>query len=181
MILGALWFFLPAALANAAPVAASLPGFLKKYNTPLDLGKTWRGQRLFGDHKTWRGLIAGVVIATLTIAIQKYLFNSTNWAPNISWLDYNSVNIWLLGPLFGLGALLGDATESFLKRQFKIDSGQSWFPFDQTDYIIGGCLFSLPVIQLPATNYFWIFVVWFVGHLTSVYVFYKLGVRKRPI
>lgn len=181
MILAAIWFFLPAGLANAAPVfAAKLPG-PKWLKTPLDLGKSWRGKRLLGDNKTWRGLVAGILIATLVIALQKYYFTHNLWVLEHSWFDYRPGIIWLLGPLFGLGALLGDAIESFFKRQRAVKPGQPWFPFDQIDYILGGLLASRFIVALPFSNYLWVLGTYFGLHLITVYVGYLLGFRERPI
>src|SRR3989442_11408209 len=51
----ALWFFLPAYVAN--PMAVVFGG-----GTPIDFGRTLRdGERLFGDGKTWRGLVGGTL------------------------------------------------------------------------------------------------------------------------
>jgi hypothetical protein len=54
-ILFALWFFLPAGLANAAPVFANkIPGS-EWLAVPIDGGKHFRGKRITGNHKTIRG------------------------------------------------------------------------------------------------------------------------------
>lgn len=180
-ILAAIWFFLPAGLANAAPVfAAKTPG-LKQFKTPMDFEKSYKGQRLFGPHKTWRGLLAGVVAATLVIALQKYLFTRNLWVLEHSWFDYRTADIWLLGPLMGTGALLADAVKSHFKRRNHIAPGESWFPFDQLDYVLGGCLFSLAVVQLGFDKYLWVAGTWFGLHLCSVFIGYKLGIRDAPI
>jgi CDP-2,3-bis-(O-geranylgeranyl)-sn-glycerol synthase len=81
----------------------------------------------------------------------------------------------------GFGALLGDAIESFFKRQARVKPGNTWFPFDQIDYIIGGLLFSLPVITLGVKYYFLILVVWLLLHLISSYIGYLLGLKTKPI
>jgi CDP-2,3-bis-(O-geranylgeranyl)-sn-glycerol synthase len=181
MIIEALWFFLPAGIANAVPVfAARMPG-LKRYKAPLDFGKTYRGKRVFGANKTWRGLLSGMIVATLIIALQKYLFTRNLWVLELAWFDYRPATIWLLGPLFGAGALLADAAESFFKRQKGVPPGESWFPFDQIDYIIGGCLFSLAVVQLAWTKYLLVLVVWFLMHLASSYIGYLLNLKDKPI
>lgn len=180
-LLSALWFFLPAGLANAAPVFAAKIPALKKFSLPLDAGKSWNGMRLLGENKTWRGLIAGIVMATLIIALQKYLYDHSGFFHGYSWLDYRPTVIWWLGPLFGMGALLADAVESFFKRQLNIKPGESWFPFDQIDYIIGGCLFAMPVAMLAFTQYVWVFIAWFGTHLVTVYLGYLLGIRDKPI
>src|SRR2546426_8358818 len=52
----ALWFFLPAFVAN--PMAVVFGG-----GTPIDFGRTLGDrERLFGDGKTWRGLLGGTVL-----------------------------------------------------------------------------------------------------------------------
>jgi CDP-2,3-bis-(O-geranylgeranyl)-sn-glycerol synthase len=181
MILGALWFFLPAGLANAVPVVVSKLPYLKRWNTPLDFGKEHKGQPIFGANKTWRGLLAGMVVATLVIGLQKLATQNISWFADISWIDYEPTKIWLLGPLSGAGALLGDAVESFFKRRRGTPAGQPWFPFDQIDYIIGGSLLSLFVIRLPLSHYIWTLAVWLGMHIVTVYVFYLLGVRDKPI
>jgi CDP-2,3-bis-(O-geranylgeranyl)-sn-glycerol synthase len=181
VILEALWFFLPAGIANMAPVAAAkLPG-LRRFNTPMDFGKSWHGQRIFGANKTWRGLAVGIAVATIVIGLQKYLFSRSLFVTEISWFDYRPTSVWLLGPLFGTGALLGDAIKSFFKRQKNVSPGSSWFPFDQIDYIVGSCLLSLFVVRLPLANYTWVLAVGLGGHVIIVYLFYLMGVREKPI
>src|SRR3989449_7738180 len=52
----ALWFFLPAFVAN--PMAVVFGG-----GTPIDFCRTLGDrERLFGDGKTWRGLVGGTVL-----------------------------------------------------------------------------------------------------------------------
>lgn len=181
-ILLAIWFLLPAAFANAIPViAAAVPG-LKKLNAPIDGGKTFRGQPLLGSHKTWRGIIAGIIIATLTLWVQQLLVGQFAWAQFIAGeVNYAALPLFLLGPLFAIGALGGDAVESFFKRQLKIKSGGSWVPFDQLDYIVGSVLVSLPFIVLTVPQYIWIFVVWFALHLLASAGGYVIGLKKDPI
>jgi CDP-2,3-bis-(O-geranylgeranyl)-sn-glycerol synthase len=181
MILAALWFFLPAGLANGLPVLVKKLPYVRSWNTPLDFGKKVSGQPLFGPNKTWRGLFTGIIVATLVIGLQKFLTQHLSWFADISWIDYRPVSVWLLGPLFGAGALLGDAVESFFKRRRGTAPGQPWFPYDQIDYIIGGCLFSLAVVQLPLAYYIWILAVWLGMHMLFVYIFYLIGVRDKPI
>ena len=52
--LATLLFFLPAGIANAAPVFANKIPIVKNWQAPLDMGITWRGQPLLGKNKTWR-------------------------------------------------------------------------------------------------------------------------------
>lgn len=128
----AIWFILPAGLAN---MAASLSRFLPVSNYPVDGGRYWRGQRIFGANKTWRGLISGALVGQLVYTAQLYLFRF-DFFHNLSLFDYQT-HLFYFGALLGLGALLGDLVKSFFKRGVNIPAGRSWLPFDQIDYTIG--------------------------------------------
>lgn len=167
----ALLFFLPAGVSNMTPVLSNKVPGLKNWNTPLDFGKSWRGKRIFGANKTWRGLVSGIVVGTLTGALLYGAF-------------FTDSNKWLFLAIcaaMSAGALVGDAVESFFKRQRGIPSGHAWFPFDQTDYIIGGLLFTLPFGVLPLWLLMWVFVLYFCLHVVSSYIGYLLGLKQRPI
>ena len=165
----ALLFFLPAGISNMVPVLASkLPG-LSEWNAPLDAGKTYRGKRIFGKNKTWRGLISGTIAGTVVAMVVYGTFTDLR------------IELILIGAAMSAGALIGDAVESFFKRQRGIQSGKAWFPFDQTDYIIGGLLFTLPFGVLPLWLLVWVFVMYFGLHLLSSYIGYLLGLKDEPI
>ena len=169
-ILFAIWFLLPAAVANAVPVFAAAIPFLKKFDAPIDAGKTWRG------------IIAGIIVSTLILWVQVLLAGQFEWARYVAdGVDYSVLPILILGPLFAIGALGGDAIESFFKRQKNIKSGGAWIPFDQLDYIIGSVLISLFFVVLSPLQYVLIFIVWFLMHLLASYVGFKLGLKKDPI
>lgn len=181
-ILFGAWFMLPAAVANAAPVFSAAAPLLKPFDAPLDGGATFRGKRLFGEHKTWRGLISGIVAATLVLWLQQYLVAHIDWAQAAAQqVDYAALSVLLVGPIFAIGALGGDAIKSFFKRQCNIESGKSWFPFDQIDYIIGTILVSLTFVVLTPMQYVGMCLFWFVGHLIASYIGYLLGLKKDPI
>jgi CDP-2,3-bis-(O-geranylgeranyl)-sn-glycerol synthase len=176
-----LWFFLPAGLANMFPIfAARLPG-IYRYSQPLDCGFTFRGRRIFGDHKTWRGLIVGIFVAILTVALQKHTYANSLVLQNSLPVDYFAVNPIIFGALSALGALLGDAIKSFFKRQINVPSGESWFPFDQADYIIGGIIFTYLYIPLSFEHYAGIFLVWFPIHLIATSAGYLLKLKAKAI
>jgi CDP-2,3-bis-(O-geranylgeranyl)-sn-glycerol synthase len=178
----ALWFFAPAGIANVMPIlAAKAPG-LQRWHTPVDGGKTWRGQRLFGDHKTWRGVVTGTLAGMAFLWLQVSLGDHYAWAANINQeLPYGDTAIWLLGFLLGFGGLAGDMIKSFVKRQVPVKAGDSWFPFDQLDYIIGGLLLSALVVQLPVAVYVWVLIIFFGLHLLFSYIGYKLHFKAKPI
>lgn len=178
----ALWFFLPAAIANVTPIFAAHIGALKKFDTPIDFGKSYRGKRIFGDHKTIRGFVVGIICATLTLWLQQLGVMHSSWLADwTSQVDYTTLYVAVLGPLFGFGALAGDAIESFFKRQRGIKPGDGWFPFDQTDYIIGGAIATMPFIQLSVAQYGYLIIIWLVIHVISTIIGFKLGLKDKPI
>jgi len=180
-ILSALWFFLPSGVANATPVVAMHVPFLKDINYPLDFGKSFRGIRIFGDHKTFRGLISGMIFGFLVVMLQVYLYNVSEFFRSISWLKYDQINWVLFGLLSGAGPLLGDAIKSFFKRRMNLKPGATWFPFDQIDYILGGIFFTLPIIQLIWWRYVLIAFIWFIIHPISTVLGYILKLKDSPI
>lgn len=181
-VLLAFWFMLPAAVANGTPIlAARIPG-LNHWDTRLDFGKRFHGKPLLGSHKTWRGIVSGMVIATLVLWIEQVLAAHFSWSRHFTdGIDYQHLPTLLLGPLFGLGALGGDAIESFFKRRHGTRSGESWMPFDQLDYIVGAIIVSLPFVILSARQYLLIIIMWFALHIASTFVGYKLGFKEQPI
>ena len=178
----AFWFLLPAAIANAAPVLSAAIPALKQWDSPIDGGRTLHGKALLGPHKTWRGLISGVIAATAVLWIQQLAYTHGNWAQFMSGpVNYEMLPILILGPLFAIGALGGDAIESFFKRQHGIKSGSAWVPFDQIDYIIGAIIASLPIVIATAPQYIWMLLLWFGMHLLFSYIGWLIGLKKDPI
>ncbi len=178
----ALWFFLPAAIANMMPIFAGHWKVIKKYDFPMDFHKTVRGKRVFGPHKTVRGLVVGVIFATVILWLQQLAVQHIGFVASLTdQVDYNDLPVLILGPLFGLGALLGDAIESFFKRQVGINPGDGWFPFDQTDYIVGGALATMPFVQLSIFQYVWLIILWLTIHVISTFIGFKLGLKNKPI
>jgi len=155
-----IWSLSLLVLANGAPVIARcLLG--DRWATPVDAGLYLDdGQPLFGHAKTWRGLIAAVLVCAPVGALQGMgLFN---------------------GALFGLLAMLGDLLASFTKRRLGIPtSGRAWF-LDQTPE----ALLPLAVLREPLgldwldvlivatgfTLFEWLVSPWL----------YRLRIRRRP-
>jgi CDP-2,3-bis-(O-geranylgeranyl)-sn-glycerol synthase len=181
-ILFALWFFLPAGAANVAPIIAARLPYLSKLSAPLDHGLKYKGRPILGKNKTWRGLISGIVTASTVVYIQQLMWQTGDikFLSSAS-MDYISYSPFLLGTLFGAGALLGDASKSFFKRQRNTPPGSSWFPFDQIDYVVGGCLALAFVARLSALEYLLILWIWFGMHLFFSYLGYLLKLKSQPI
>ncbi len=181
-MLFAAWFMVPAAAANMTPVFMSKAPGLRHWQAPLDFGKSYRGRRVFGPNKTWRGLLVGMGAATALLFLQHVLsmhHQDTLFVHNQ--LDYQHLGYWLLGPLIGLGTLGGDAIESFFKRQRGIMAGQKWLPFDQIDSIVGVIAVTAPFYRFSLVTYAWMIGIWFVAHISASYVGWLLHVKDAPV
>lgn len=97
--------------ANAVPVVvAKLVN--NRWAWPLDLGCVLPdGERLFGAHKTWRGLLSGIVAATAAAELMR--------------LE------WWVGAGFATVSLLADALSSMVKRRKKLAPGSESLGLDQ--------------------------------------------------
>jgi CDP-archaeol synthase len=179
------WVFLPVlggALAHAPVLAKDL---LKRLKRPLDGGAAFRGRRVFGDNKTWRGAIvvtAGVLVTTL-------LLQHWDW-----WWDRLPTDLQEAGPLpygllLGLGVVLGELPNSFLKRRLDIPPGaQRRSPagllltlYDQADFVPAVWLLLLPLWVMTPVEAAIAFVVVASVHLVVNVIGYAIGARTAPI
>lgn len=175
LFLQLIWLGLPAGLANIAPPIATK--LFPKLSYPVDAYKTFRGKRIFGESKTIRGLIAGVLLGELTFLLQQALFAHTQV---VSILSYNHLP-WFFGFLFGIGALGGDLIKSFFKRQCNIPPSKTWIPFDQIDWILGTLILLLIFIPIPLQIIVLGIAIGIIAHIIVKFVGYLLGIDKQPI
>lgn len=155
-ILRLVWLLLPAGVGNTVPVIAARYYLLPALRQPIDGGATWRGRRLLGDHKTWRGLILGILFGSITGYLQYMLWPQ---------LYRSAAGALVMGAAVAFGGLAGDALKSFLKRQLDIAPGKPWRPFDQIDWVIGAFItvsffISLSLLQMIVTIIFFGILSW---------------------
>ncbi len=133
-IANGVWLTLPSLVPNSGAV-------LFGGGTPIDFGRTWRGKRILGDGKTWRGFIGGTLLGILVGLAQLYAASF-----------YDSVNYFGFGPypscvgiviLLAVGSLLGDMGGSFIKRRLDIGRGRKAPLLDQYTFLIGSFLLVL--------------------------------------
>jgi len=121
---------LPAYLPN--PVAALFGG-----GTPIDLGRNFSdGKRIFGDGKTFRGLIIGILAGIGIGLVQIQVVGAFGWE-NLPEHTYMSIT------LLATGALLGDLGKSFFKRRLGKERGAKWPVADMYDLVAGALLMVL--------------------------------------
>ena len=165
VIIQGLYFFLPAFFANMAPE------FFKW--VPLK-PPIW--EKKLGKNKTWRGVIVAVVFGVLVFLLQKWLFQFS-FFKSISLINYSDFT-WFFGFLLGLGAILGDAIESYFKRKEGFKPGESWMPWDQIDFAIGALVLSWYFYVPKAGIAFIIVFFTFFLHLLISRIGWWLGIKK---
>ena len=155
-----------------------LPGWAR----PLDAGRTWRGRRLLGDNKTWRGLIvmwSGVFIATLALSTIA------------GWWSALPGPIQAAGPLpyatlLALGAVTAELPNSFAKRQLDIAPGRQRGSLlgvllsllDQGDFVLGCWLTLAPIWLMTVSEAATAFSVVAAVHLVVNVIGWAIGARQ---
>lgn len=188
VVLSALWLMLPAYLSNMLPVFVG-------GGRPIDNGRVWKdGRRVLGDGKTLRGLILAPLCAAAIAGGLQLIATRTAWG---AWgfPDWGPGWWWVaLAYAIALGALVGDAVESFFKRRLGKERGDRWIPFDQLDFVVGALVFGLVagfVAQLAMgeniflSRFTWERVLAIVLltpalHLLVNYIGYKIGTKDVP-
>ncbi len=135
LLLAAIWFGLPGAMADLTPPLAFR--LFPRLSRPLDLKKRYKGKRILGWEKTVSWVITGLLFAHLTYVLQTFIMVEF---PNIVFggLEPNMLDFpWYYGLALGMGALGFDMVKSFFKRQRGIKPGKLWYPYDQLSWILG--------------------------------------------
>lgn len=153
----ALWFIYPAYVANGSAIILGR-------GRPLDFGKKYRGKRIFGKNKSIVGFICAIIVGAAVGYLQESMFGRPNGM--------------LIGTMFGLGAMVGDCTKSFIKRQLDVRPGSPLFPLDQLDFIAGGLLFALPFEVPSLTTLLILLIVTPLAHVVTNYAAYRMHLKK---
>lgn len=155
------WILLPIVLAAVCNMLwVRLPA-VRRFNRPMDADRLWRdGRPLLGAHKTWFGFMGmpawsaawmavfSMVNARLTWTASLDLFGSSGWTISTALVN---------GAVWGIGYVLAELPNSFIKRRLDIGPGQTAgglkglvFTFwDQADSVIG-CLLTMHWFYRPA-------------------------------
>ena len=176
-LVAALWIMLPAYVPN--PAAVILGG-----GAPIDGGASWSdGRRLFGDGKTIRGFVLGVLAGVAVGGVEIWVQTLAGWT--LSWY-FLPLHTLLTVTTFAVGALLGDLAKSFVKRRIGKGQGDPWPIADQYDLVAGAVLLTallapwwlLQNISLPVL--IWILVLTPVLHRVTNIAGHRLGVKRVP-
>lgn len=175
-------------LAGVAQTAWFKSASSARFAGPIDGGRTFRGRRLFGPNKTWKGFVVMVPAATIVFFA---LGSFANVVPAISaGLWQLTSGAWaLLGFIAAMGFMLAELPNSFIKRQLGVDAGGApagaltrklSFVVDRLDSILGMLL--AVTLTVPTSWQVWAFVLLIgpVIHWCFSVALYWLGVKARP-
>jgi hypothetical protein len=147
-------------------------GALRGLMRPIDGGRRLRGHRLFGDNKTWRGLLAVAAGTSLGYAVQAASggFAGSPLAP--------TAVAALVGLLTGAAAMAAELPNSLLKRQLGIAPGRQaagargllFHVLDQLDLAAGAWLVLLWFVPVSVAT-----VLWSLAFLVVVHPFVSLA------
>lgn len=159
-------FILPAYVANSSPVVFG-------GGTRIDFGKSLHdGKRLFGDGKTYRGLLAGVVFGTFTGFVVALA--------DVGGIPLSFRSKMVAAFLLSVGTLVGDAAGSFIKRRMGISHGSQHEFFDQLLFL-GGALLFASIVFLPTLQEIVVLVVMtYVLHKAANWLAHKAQIKNVP-
>ena len=175
VVILAVWVMLPAYLPNN--IAVLVGG-----GPPIDAGREWRGKRILGDGKTWRGTIGGITAGIVVAMILNAIIGPARTMIGVNFPEF-STGILLAFPI---GALLGDILASFVKRRTGRTRGSAFPVIDQLDFLVVALLVGLVVDPDWMLSVFslQLFVVVLVLtpilHLITNAIAYLLGLKNEP-
>jgi CDP-2,3-bis-(O-geranylgeranyl)-sn-glycerol synthase len=158
---------------------------LRGLNRPLDGGATFRGRRLLGDNKTWRGVLvmfAGVFAATLALSLWPAYWDAL---PD----EIREAGPLTFGALLGLGTVAGELPNSFVKRRLGIEPGATRHSpagaavalLDQGDIVLGIWVTLVPIWVVTPLEAVAAFAVVAAVHLVTNVAGYAIGARRTAI
>jgi len=147
-------------IANGSPIVVRKL-LDSRLDQPLDGGKVLAdGHRLLGPSKTWRGLVAAVLVTTL-------------FALALGWP-------WEIGVTIGFFAMLGDTASSFIKRRLGMASSTMAPGLDHIPESILPLLACKPLLALSWTQVVLLSLGFMAANLLLSRLLHRLGIRRHP-
>ena len=170
-------------LAGAAQTAWFASPASHAFGRPLDGGATLRGRRIFGANKTLRGFVVMVPATAAAFALLRAA------APDsVGLWDYSPATYGLLGALAGLGFMVGELPNSFIKRQLDIAPGGAplstagtilQFTVDRLDSGVSMLLALALAVRVPWATWVVVLLVGPAIHWSFSLVMFRLGLKAR--
>lgn len=180
----------PVILAGILNMAWCKSGILAFAKKPIDMGKCFSdGKRIFGDNKTWKGMVGYILFNTLFSLLWGFLCSAAGFESyDFFYADNANTPVFniLVGILLGLAYSLFELPNSFLKRRLDITPGKTitgakkaFFVFlDQADSIFGCALVVWMFYDLGIGVYLLYVIVGAATHIILNMLLYFAGLRK---
>lgn len=147
-------------LANGTPVVAARL-LKRRWTAPVDGGRCWcDGRPVFGQSKTWRGLVTGALACALFSVLTGLGF--------------------LFGLVFGGLGLAGDLLSSFIKRRLGLASSARALGLDQVPEALVPMLFAFWWLPVNAGVVIAVVVLFTLANILASPLLYRLGIRRQP-
>ncbi len=176
-----------AGIVNSLFCKRNILNALKK---PIDnIIKLKDGKRIFGDNKTWKGVV-GYILFNIIFSILFGLLWKYTKLEHLNYFYINNVNTLLfnilIGSLLGLFYALFELPNSFIKRRLDIKPGKSikgpikyFFIFlDQADSVIGMALVVWMFYPIGIKVFLLFILIGAATHILINMLLYFLKIRK---
>jgi CDP-archaeol synthase len=173
-------------------IGLALHGFCIKYDAlaflrrPIDRGRKFRGKRIFGDNKTYRGVVVVSLGTAVGFGLQSLILHRIASIRSIELFDYAFFKSVALGAAVGVAAMLSELPNSFIKRRFEIEPGSAakgwkgmvFYVYDQIDFLLGSWLVLAFVIPVTVERVLFSAGLLLVAHQLLSSAGYALGMRR---
>jgi CDP-2,3-bis-(O-geranylgeranyl)-sn-glycerol synthase len=175
-------------LAGVAQTLWLRSRFSARFAGALDGGRTFRGQRIFGPNKTWRGFVVMVPAVGAAFALLSGLFPSQPDPASAALWPLSVGQYFLLGCWVGFAFMAAELPNSFIKRQLGIEPGQVaahpvgrtvGFCTDQADSLVGGLIALSAIVPVPGVVWIYTLLLGSAVHWVFNVVLMLLGVKQR--
>jgi CDP-2,3-bis-(O-geranylgeranyl)-sn-glycerol synthase len=147
-------------IANGSPILIRLL-LNDSFDLAVDFGqKLPDNRRVFGDSKTWRGIIAALVSTAIAAWLFGYLVTT--------------------GLLVAAYAVLGDLIASFIKRRLSMPPSSMAPLLDQVPESLLPAWMLMHVFKLDMMSVILLVLTFIIVELSLSHILYRWGVRKRP-
>jgi CDP-archaeol synthase len=173
-------------------VGLALHGFCIKYDLlaflsrPIDRGRKFRGKRVFGDNKTYRGVVVVTLGTVIGFGLQSLFLHRIASVRSVELFDYAFFKSLAVGAGVGVAAMLSELPNSFIKRRFEIAPGTAagglkgviFYIYDQIDFLLGAWLVLAIVVPVTVGRALFSAVLLLIAHQLMSSAGHALGMRK---
>ncbi len=186
------YLMLPVILAGIFNMVLVKMPILDTLKTPMDRGLVLPdGKRLWGDNKTWKGFLGMIVLTSFWMIIFDMIYHQSSWAKEVSLIPYSEFHFpfsaWFYGALWGLGYVLFELPNSYIKRRIDIHPGKQgsgligklFTVIDQSDSVVGCVLFMLVFYVPSLIDAIMIIVLATAFHYVINILLFYVGLKKQ--